>query len=80
MTAAYHVVERQWTNLAPAHTPPPVLGGTLAYDPVNDEMVLYGGGRIAEAGPDGRIDTPQTATATTDLAGDDLGLLISQRR
>lgn len=55
LTVAYQVVERKWTNLAPAHSPPPVLGGSLAYDPVNDEMVLYGGGMIAEAGPDGRI-------------------------
>jgi hypothetical protein len=55
LTAAYQVVERKWTNLAPAHAPPPVVGGTLAYDEVHDEMVLTGGGMVAEAGPDGRI-------------------------
>jgi hypothetical protein len=55
LTVAYHVLHGKWTNLAPAHSPPPVLGGTLAHDPVNDEMVLTGGGMIVEARPDGGI-------------------------
>jgi hypothetical protein len=55
LTAAYHVTQRRWTNLAPAHAPPPVLGGALAHDPLNNELVLFGGGHVAEEGPDGRI-------------------------
>jgi hypothetical protein len=55
LTAAYDVPRRRWSNLAPAHSPPPVLGGALAHDPVNNELVLFGGGHVAEAGPDGRI-------------------------
>src|ERR1051326_1377055 len=48
LTAAYSVAERRWTDLSPAHSPPPVLGGSLAYDPVDREMLLFGGGFIAE--------------------------------
>ncbi|MBI1940167.1 MAG: hypothetical protein HYS33_01525 [Acidobacteria bacterium] len=55
LTAAYHVAERRWSDLSPRHSPPPVLGGSLAYDPVNDEVVLFGGGHVAEPGPDGRV-------------------------
>lgn len=55
LTVAYHVIDRCWTNLAPAHSPPPVLGGSLAYNPAHDEMVLFGGGNIAECRADGRI-------------------------
>jgi hypothetical protein len=55
LTAAYAVVERRWTDLAPAHSPPPVLGGSLAYDPLNDELVLFGGGHVAEEGPGGKV-------------------------
>jgi len=54
LTAAYDVTRRHWTDLAPAHSPPPVLGGSLAYDPLHDEIVLFGGGHIAERGPDGK--------------------------
>jgi hypothetical protein len=50
LTAAYDVERRSWNDLHPAHSPPPVLGGTMAYDPIRDEMVLFGGGHIAEAG------------------------------
>ena len=32
-TAAYSITSRRWTDLLPAHSPPPVLGGSLAYDP-----------------------------------------------
>lgn len=55
LTAVYDVVRRQWTDLAPAHAPPPVLGGSLAFDPVHDEMILFGGGHVAEPGPGGHI-------------------------
>ncbi|MDA2928698.1 hypothetical protein MYX84_01940 [Acidobacteria bacterium AH-259-O06] len=55
LTAAYDVQDRRWSNLAPKHSPPPVLGGSLAYDPVNDEIVLFGGGHVAEKGPDGKV-------------------------
>ena len=55
LTAAYHVAERRWSDLSPAHSPPPVLGGSLAYDPLNGEVVLFGGGHVAERGPDGRV-------------------------
>jgi hypothetical protein len=55
LTAAYDVKQRRWSDLAPAHAPPPVLGGSLAYTPVHDEIVLSGGGHIAERGPGGRV-------------------------
>jgi Galactose oxidase, central domain len=55
LTAAYNVVDRRWSDLGPAHAPPPVVGGSLAYDPVNDEIVLFGGGHVAESAPGGRI-------------------------
>jgi len=55
LTVAYAVAGRKWSDLAPAHSPPPVIGGSLAYDPVHDEMVLFGGGNVAEERPGGRI-------------------------
>jgi hypothetical protein len=55
LTATYDVVKRRWHDLTPAHTPPPVVGGSLAYDPLNNEMVLFGGGHVTEKGPDGRL-------------------------
>ena len=51
LTATYDIERRAWKDLAPQHSPPPVLGGTMAYDPGRDEMVLFGGGHVAEAGP-----------------------------
>ena len=30
-------------------------GGSLAYDPLHDEIVLFGGGHVAEPGPDGTV-------------------------
>jgi hypothetical protein len=53
LTAAYDVDRRRWSDLRPAHTPPPVMGGSLAYDPLHDEFILFGGGHVAEPGPDG---------------------------
>lgn len=35
---------------------------------------------VMSAGPNGRIETTANATATTDLGGDDIGVLIAQRR
>jgi len=55
LTAAYDVVERRWRDLAPVRSPPPVLGGSLCHDPVNDEIVLFGGGHVAEPGPGGTV-------------------------
>jgi galactose oxidase-like protein len=55
LTAAYHVQQRRWTDLRPAQSPPPVMAGSLAYDPLHDEIVLFGGGHVAEQGRDGRI-------------------------
>jgi hypothetical protein len=55
LTAAYHVQQRRWTDLRPAPSPPPVMAGSLAYDPLHDEIVLFGGGHVAEQGRDGRI-------------------------
>jgi hypothetical protein len=31
------------------------MAGSLAYDPMHDEIVLFGGGHVAEQGRDGRI-------------------------
>ncbi len=55
LTARYDVTNERWKDLKPRRSPPPVLGGSLAYDPVNDEIVLFGGGHVAERGPDGRV-------------------------
>jgi len=53
-TFAYDVVQRKWSDIAGPQSPPPVLGGSLCYDPFNDEIVLVGGGHVAEPGPDGK--------------------------
>jgi hypothetical protein len=55
LTAAYNVTRHRWSDLRPYHSPPPVLGGSLAYDPVNDEIILFGGGHVAEQGPNGAV-------------------------
>ncbi|MCP5112594.1 MAG: hypothetical protein GY953_17340, partial [bacterium] len=55
LTAAYDVGRRRWRDLGPEHSPPPVLGGSLAWNPVHDEMVLFGGGHVAERGVDGEL-------------------------
>ncbi|MCX6896986.1 MAG: hypothetical protein NTZ16_16170, partial [Verrucomicrobia bacterium] len=54
LTASYDVARRRWSDLRPVHTPPPVTGGSLAYDPLHDEFILFGGGHVAEPGPNGR--------------------------
>ena len=35
---------------------------------------------VLSAGPNGRFDTNANATATTDITGDDLGVLMTQRQ
>ncbi len=55
LTAVYNISGRRWTDLRPRHSPPPVLGGSLAHDPLHDELVLFGGGHVAERGPDGKV-------------------------
>ena len=69
-TAAYDVVQRRWTDLSPRHSPPPVMGGSLAYDPVHDEVVLFGGGHVAEQTSDGR-PAGYTGTWAYDLRAND---------
>ena len=53
-TLAYDVLRRTWSDIGKQESPPPVLGGTLCTDPFNDEIVLAGGGQVAEPGPDGQ--------------------------
>jgi hypothetical protein len=54
-TLAYDVRARKWLDAAPgASGPPPVSVATLSYDPFNDEVVLAGGGHVAEPGPQGQ--------------------------
>lgn len=55
LTVAYDVVTRRWRDLAPTQSPPPVLAGSLAYDPLHDEIILFGGGNVAERRDDGRM-------------------------
>jgi hypothetical protein len=55
LTASYHTAERRWSDLSPRHAPPPVLGGSLAYDSLHDEMLLFGGGHVAEPGNAGKL-------------------------
>jgi hypothetical protein len=54
-TFAYDVRARKWSDAASeGNSPPPVSAATLSYDPFNDEIVLAGGGHVAEPGPGGR--------------------------
>lgn len=55
LTAKYDINRRRWSDLRPAHSPPPVLGGSLAYDPLRDEIILFGGGHVAEQSADGKV-------------------------
>lgn len=61
LTAAYDVAARKWIDLSPRHAPPPVLGGSLSYDPFDDAIVLFGGGHVLEPGP-GREPVGYTST------------------
>src|SRR6266849_5527567 len=55
LTAAYDPKLRRWRDLTPRHSPPPVLGGSLAYDPLHESIVLSGGGHVAEPAADGKV-------------------------
>ena len=55
LTAAYRVADRRWVDLAPVHSPPPVVGGSLTFDPISQEMMLFGGGHVAEKNPQGKL-------------------------
>ena len=55
LTAAYDIEKRRWSDLEPRHSPPPVLGGSLVYNPENSEILLCGGGHVAEKGPQGNV-------------------------
>ena len=54
-TLAYDINSREWSDIGGEVTPPPVLGGSLCYDPFNDEIVLAGGAHVAETGPQGEL-------------------------
>ncbi|HEY2930988.1 MAG TPA: hypothetical protein VGK99_04515 [Acidobacteriota bacterium] len=55
LTAAYDVAHRRWSDLAPSTSPPPVVGGSLAFNPLQNEVLLFGGGHVAEPGPRGGL-------------------------
>lgn len=55
LTATYTTPERRWAGLHPNHSPPPVVGGSMAYDSLNREMVLFGGGHVAERDLSGKV-------------------------
>ncbi len=68
-TFAYDVRSRTWSDAAPdSKCPPPVSGATLAYDELNDEMVLAAGGHVAEKGPTGGL-AGYTGTWLFDCSG-----------
>ena len=43
------------TDLRPAHSPPPVVGGSLAYDSTERRNGFVRGGHVAERGPSGKV-------------------------
>ncbi|HKB37476.1 MAG TPA: kelch repeat-containing protein [Gemmataceae bacterium] len=51
-TFCYDPAARTWTDLAPSTSPtggkdkPPLLWGSLCYDPVNRKILLFGGGNV----------------------------------
>jgi hypothetical protein len=51
-TFSYDPAKRTWRDLAPAKSPtggpdhPPLLWGSLCYDPVNKRVLLFGGGNV----------------------------------
>ncbi len=79
LTVSYDVESRRWSNLAPPHSPPPVIGGSLAHDSVHDELVLFGGGNVAEEGPGGRI-VGYTGTWAYSLRDKDWQRLTTERQ
>jgi hypothetical protein len=54
-TLAYDLADRAWSDIAPLRGPPPVTGGSLLYLPERDEILLFGGGHIAEFAPNGKL-------------------------
>ena len=54
-TFAYDTKKRAWFDIAHGASPPPVMGGSLCYDPFNDRIVLAGGGHVAEAAENGGL-------------------------
>lgn len=69
----------------------PYLAGSMGNDPWNRPYIInvlsghstnatnYKRLFVLSAGQNGVIDTPGTATATTDITGDDIGLIVNQR-
>ncbi|MEX0704771.1 MAG: kelch repeat-containing protein [Planctomycetales bacterium] len=55
LTLSFDTEKNTWTNLEPKHSPPPVTCGAICYDPVNNAMILFGGGHVAEKAPDGKL-------------------------
>jgi hypothetical protein len=54
-TLAYDLNLREWSDICLGNTAPPVFGGSLCYDPVNDQIVLTGGGHVAELDSHGNL-------------------------
>jgi len=52
-TFSYNLDIRKWSDICRGKSAPPVLGGSLCYDPVGDQIVFAGGDHVAERGPDG---------------------------
>ena len=66
-TFAYDISSRAWGSIDSKNNPPPILGGSLCYDPLSDRVILFGGGHVAESGPDGKV-TGYTSTWALDCA------------
>jgi RHS repeat-associated protein len=58
-----------WTQLHPAHSPPPLMAATMAYDAATGQLVLYGG--TCRAASDPGCDATFTSTATWVWSGSD---------
>ena len=54
-TFAYDVKKRVWSDICQGNSAPPVLGGSLCYDPAGDKIILAGGGHVAEKDRDGNL-------------------------
>jgi hypothetical protein len=52
-TFAYDPKLREWSDICQGQSAPPVLGGSLCYDPIGDQVILAGGGHVAELDSDG---------------------------
>jgi hypothetical protein len=47
-TFAFDLETHLWEPLTPEHSPPHVVWSAMCYDPVNDEVVLFGGGAACD--------------------------------